>query len=52
MANDSSLRKDTTGCGDNFMGGVPIAITQLLKSGKEIDLDMKDLKSRRRNNRR
>ncbi len=30
IASDPSLRKDTTGCGDNFLGGVLVAVSQTL----------------------
>ena len=43
MAKDPSLRKDTTGCGDNFIGGILIALAGQLKSGKTKDLDILDL---------
>ncbi len=43
MKKDPSLRKDTTGCGDNFMGGVLISLTTQLKRGKKKGLDIIDL---------
>lgn len=41
MAQDPSLRKDTTGCGDNFLGGVLASIAQQL--GKTPSLSMVDI---------
>jgi len=40
MAKDPSLRKDTTGCGDNFVGGVLVSLAQQMVGGKRTDLDM------------
>jgi len=37
MAQDPSLRKDTTGCGDNFVGGVLVALAKhLVKKEKSL----------------
>jgi len=41
MEKDPSLRKDTTGCGDNFLGGVLVSIAQQL--GKLKPLSMVDI---------
>ncbi len=43
IAGDPSLRKDTTGCGDNFMGGVLVSFARQLSSGKTENLDLIDL---------
>lgn len=43
LAKDPSLRKDTTGCGDNFVGGTLVAIAQHLLKGKKTDLDMREV---------
>ncbi len=42
MAKDPTLRKDTTGCGDNFVGGVLVSLAKQMKSGKQ-DIDIGDL---------
>lgn len=43
MAKDPSLRKDTTGCGDNFVGGVLVAIAKKQLQDKNGAIDMLDL---------
>lgn len=43
MEKDPSMRKDTTGCGDNFMGGVLVSLAKQLGSGKTQGIDMVDL---------
>ncbi len=43
MAQDPSMRKDTTGCGDNFVGGVLVALARhLLKKEKSL-VNMRDI---------
>jgi len=43
MAQDPSIRKDTTGCGDNFVGGVLVALAKhLLKKEKSL-VNMRDI---------
>jgi hypothetical protein len=41
MEQDPSLRKDTTGCGDNFLGGVLVSIARQL--GNTTPLSMLDI---------
>lgn len=43
MAKDPTLRKDTTGCGDNFVGGVLVSLAKQMKSGKKDGITMADL---------
>jgi len=38
MAAEPSIRKDTTGCGDNFVGGVLVSLALQLVKGKDIDM--------------
>jgi len=38
MQKDPSLRKDTTGCGDNFLGGVLVSIAKQLESGAPLSM--------------
>jgi sugar/nucleoside kinase (ribokinase family) len=41
--NDPSLLKDTTGCGDNFLGGVIISIARQRIGSSKKNLDLQDL---------
>ncbi len=43
MAKDPSLRKDTTGCGDNFVGGVLVSLASQLKHRHDTPIDMIDI---------
>ena len=43
MAKDPSMRKDTTGCGDNFVGGVLVAIAKHQLKKDSTLIDMKDI---------
>ncbi len=43
MAKDPYLRKDTTGCGDNFVGGVLVSLAKQMKRGVDEGIDMVDL---------
>lgn len=38
MRKDPSLRKDTTGCGDNFLGGVLVSIAKQLEKGTPLSM--------------
>jgi sugar/nucleoside kinase (ribokinase family) len=37
---DPTLRKDTTGCGDNFMGGVIVGLALQMLDGKKKEIDL------------
>ncbi len=43
LEKDPSLRKDTTGCGDNFMGGLLVSLVKQLDSGRKQNLELLDL---------
>ncbi|MBN2860778.1 MAG: carbohydrate kinase family protein [Sphaerochaetaceae bacterium] len=43
LEKDSALRKDTTGCGDNFVGGVLVSLYRQLSSGRKHHLDLLDI---------
>ncbi len=43
MAKDPSIRKDTTGCGDNFVGGVLIALAKTLLKEDGSSINMRDI---------
>lgn len=43
MAQEPLLRKDTTGCGDNFVGGVLVSVIKQLEAKKKGELDLVDL---------
>lgn len=38
MLKDRTLRKDTTGCGDNFLGGVLVSIAKQLETGTSLSM--------------
>jgi sugar/nucleoside kinase (ribokinase family) len=38
MLKDPTLRKDTTGCGDNFLGGVLVSIAKQLETGTPLSM--------------
>ena len=43
LAEDPLRRKDTTGCGDNFMGGVLVSLAKQMEEGKTKNLSLLDL---------
>jgi len=43
MAKDPSVRKDTTGCGDNFVGGVLIALAKHLLKENGSPITMREI---------
>lgn len=43
MLEDPALRKDTTGCGDNFVGGVLVSLVKQLQTKLKGELDLIDL---------
>lgn len=43
MASNPTLRKDTTGCGDNFVGGVLVSLARQMAKGRTSHVDMVDL---------
>ena len=43
MLNDPSLRKDTTGCGDNFVGGVLVSLAKQLEHRERGTIAMDEL---------
>ncbi|MFA5467975.1 MAG: carbohydrate kinase family protein [Sphaerochaetaceae bacterium] len=43
MAKDPSLRKDTTGCGDNFVGGALVALAHHFNQKRSDQIEMRDI---------